>query len=118
MLSDVTIMTSLSITTCFMLVISGLYVFIRGDWRHLRLKHAAVVLSTVAGLYMLFIYITNPGVINCQLPERLCFNYGLYGSIRNISFILFHIAIGRDAIKIKKYDRRHATPYPNLRAYK
>ena len=92
--------------TSFFVVFTGLYVLIAGDWSKFKLKYAAVALSTVAGIWFLVFIVLQPNQFSCQSSAMTCFTYAIYGISRNIAFILFHLSVGRDAIKFKKKDRR------------
>lgn len=96
----------LNLLTAFIIIITGIYVLAMGDWRKFKLKYAALILSTVAAIWLFVSSISLGGILICKLDEKICTTYGLYGIARNISFIIFHIAVGRDAIRFKKADRR------------
>lgn len=90
-------------------IATGLYVLARGDWKKFALKYAAVCMSTTAALWFtayLLIYQSDMAV--CRTDAILCFTGDLYHIARNTAFILFHISVGRDAIRYKNRDRRGA----------
>lgn len=82
--------------------LTGLYVLFHGDWRHLRLKYAAVSLSTVASFWVITAMAMDHSTTRCLHSDMMCFSLALYHVVRNLAFILFHLAVGRDAISIKK----------------
>lgn len=96
---------SLHYITAAAIVLTGLYVLYQGDWRPFKLKYAAVVLSTLAAIWLL-IFTAKQGSGGCKSEAIVCLSYSIYGIIRNIAFVLFHISVGRDAISYKKRDRR------------
>lgn len=98
----------ISTFSTYLIVLSGLSVIILGDWRNFKLKYAPVVLSTVAGMWLVVSMNWIIGPIECNFDARTCTTVTLYAIMRNIAFILFHIAVGRDAIKVKRGDRRAA----------
>lgn len=95
----------ITIITSGLIVVSGLIVISMGDWTPYKLKFAPIVISTLAGLWM-FCYLFVPHSMLDQ-DSDLTRTYQMIGIARNIAFILFHIAIGRDSIHYKKFDRRH-----------
>jgi hypothetical protein len=86
-------------------VFTGLTFMALGDWSKLTLKFGAVALSTASAIFMAFLHLTNTNPPICS-NTALCSEYMVYGIIRNIAFILFHIAFGRDAILLKKCERQ------------
>lgn len=87
---------------------TGIFVLAAGDWRPFTLKFAGVCLSTSAAIYMLTarIIFGNFNYCSGETLPIVCLTFELYYITRNVAFILFHIAIGRDAIHFKKRDRR------------
>lgn len=87
---------------------TGLYVLAKGDWQPFMLKFAGVCVSTTAAIYMLAATVIFNGFAYCSsdTPANLCMTFEIYYIARNAAFIIFHIAIGRDAIHLKKRDRR------------
>lgn len=98
-----------ALITAVMIVVSGVYVIAKGSWHQLGLKFAGVVLSTTAAGWMLIAtMIFGQTSFACQLgmPPEACLAVQLYSVVRNLAFIVFHVAVGRDAIIIKHRDRR------------
>ena len=96
----------LGMLSAMAVILSGLYVLARGEWRPFKLKFAGVALSTVAGLWMaLSMYVLYDSYA-CGAKQSLCITAGIYHVVRNVAFVIFHIAVGRDAIRYKQGDRR------------
>jgi hypothetical protein len=78
-----------------------------GDWKKFALKYAAVSLSTASAMWFAaYLLIYQSDLLTCRTDDILCFTGDLYHIARSTAFILFHIAVGRDAIHYKKRDRR------------
>lgn len=108
----------LSLITALTIIFTGVLVLTLGDWRKFGLKFAGVVLSTTAAFGLLIVEATaSDWSLNCVGPmaQQEHFSLELYHLFRNVAFIIFHIAIGRDAIHFKQRDRRGtATCQKNL----
>lgn len=72
-----------------------------GDWRHVNLKFAAVMLSTITAGYMLFIFASTHAFHVCAGDEKICMSWGIYTVFRNLAFSAFHIAYVLDIIKYR-----------------
>lgn len=81
-----------------------------GKWENFNLKHAGMLLSTTVSFFVTAMLLIHPYAIECTSSDMMCENWWLYGIASNVRIILFHIAIGRDAIRFKKQDRRGAEP--------
>jgi hypothetical protein len=101
-------MTLLILFSIGLVALSGLIVIALGDWHHLGLKFAGVALSTMSGVGLLALGLQHPGVVDCAQDKTIFIGFSMCVLLRNVSAILFHIAAGRDAIKIKDRDRRTA----------
>lgn len=88
------------------IVFTDMVVMALGDWRKLGLKFAAVALSTAAGVWLTLLYFSLDDILRCEAMRPLCFTGEIYHIVRNCAFVLFHISVGRDAIHLKKRDRR------------
>lgn len=98
-------------------VVLGLYMLFAGDWEGMHLKRAAVLLSTTAAMgfsYVIFIY---PHSTQCAAPEPVCASFGIYCVFRNIAFLLFQYACGRDALDRKNQERRGIKAWTNMSLY-
>ena len=84
---------------------TGLYILALGDWKKLALKYAAVSLSTCAAALALYLSLVDRSLWSCN-AEIACELRVMINIARNISFICFHIAAGRDAMTFKHFDRR------------
>lgn len=90
-------------------IASGVYVMARGDWKKFALKYAAVCLSTVAAMWFTaYLLINQSDMAVCRTDVIMCLTGDLYHIARNLAFILFHVSVGRDAIRYKHRDRRGA----------
>ncbi len=99
----------LSMITAFSIVVTGIYVMAKGDWSRFALKFAGIGLSTTAALYLFSAdFILGGGIMSCSpdMNPQQCLTFELYHVVRNIAFVIFHIAIGRDAIHFKRRERR------------
>ena len=85
---------------------SGIYVLALGDWRSLQLKYAGVILSTFSMLFVLVLFLQGNTMLQCTQDAGDCTSWHIYQIVRNVAVILFHISVGRDAIIVKKRDRR------------
>lgn len=94
--------------TAILSVASGIFVMIFGDWRKLALKFAAVSLSTLVSIFALLLILSKSPVDSCLATGALCDVYSFYQVVQNMAFVLFHLAVGRDAIKVRCRDRRNA----------
>lgn len=92
--------------TTILAVTSGCAVLAIGNWRPFKLKYAGVVVSTLASVIILAFYTVSGSVRECAFPGQISTMLGLAQISRNISFILLHLAIGRDASHYKHRDRR------------
>ena len=109
-------MQILTFLTSFLVIISGVYVLHRGDWSYFQLKYAALVFSIVTGLWSVVAVVMDPHLLYCTMDEKFCFASGMYDVVRNISFVLFHLAVGRDACFVRrKGDRRSKQEKHKLR---
>lgn len=90
--------------TSIMCVISGIAAMALGDWEKHMLKFAGIALSLTAAIFMTFIHLTSQ-VDNMCLSTAICNQYALYGAVRNVSFIIFHIACARDAVRLRQGER-------------
>lgn len=104
----------LSMITASAIILTGFYVLAKGTWHSFGLKFAGVALSTMAALWLVgsdIVY--GGGMMTCSpdMDVQQCFTFELYHVVRNLAFIIFHIAIGRDAIHYKRKDRR-GTAWP------
>lgn len=86
--------------------LTGLLVLALGDWRKFRLKFAAVAISTSAAFALILLHLVHGDIRPIQLKPLENFSAELYHIARNTAFIIFHVAVGRDAIKFKMCDRR------------
>lgn len=91
--------------TSVLTIISGVTVMALGDWRPHILKFSGIVISTGCAIFLTFIHLTN-NVPDVCATSSVCLEYVFYGAIRNCTFIIFHIATGRDAIRLRRCDRR------------
>lgn len=100
----------IAMMTVSAVIIVGIYVLAHGDWRKFGLKFAGVSLSTAAAIWLMAAQLYIGGVFTCpaDMPATACMTFEIYHIIRNVAFLIFHIAIGRDAIQFKKRDRRGA----------
>ena len=96
----------LSILTAFLIIFTGLIVLAFGEWRKMQLKFAGVALSTTGAVWILLNILLFHDFITCNRDPDICASIELYHVVRNTAFIIFHIAIGRDAIKFSKGERR------------
>lgn len=88
-------------------VASGLYIIAMGKWKELKIKFAAVALSTAVSLVMVsYGMFQHQSLFVCNQDTISCLNRDVCIFLRNIAILLFHIAVGRDAIAYKKGDRR------------
>ena len=95
--------------TTFLTITSGCAAIAMGNWRPFKLKYAGVALSTLSSMLMMMVYTIGSSVKECQIPSAFFLLLGIAQISRNISFILLHLAIGRDAYFVKHYkDRRKA----------
>ena len=101
----------IALTTGLFVIVTGVYVLARGEWRPFKLKFGGVCISTTAAIYMMFAAITFHGLNYCtnETLPAMCLTFELYYIARNTALILFHIAIGRDTIQYRKRERRGAT---------
>ena len=101
-------MQTFMLLTSVLVPLTGLWVMGRGDWRELQLKYAGVVISTVASIWFLASMFMYDSLLRpCSIGASECFTIQIYAVARNISFIIFHLAVGRDARGIKtRGDRR------------
>lgn len=101
-------MHMIAIITAALIVISGLYALAAGEWSKLGLKFAGVSLSTMAATWLLIAdWISGGNVLACHIDNTpACLTLDLYYVVRNVAFLIFHIAVGRDAVHFKKRDRR------------
>lgn len=91
--------------TALLVMLTGFYVMHKGDWTKMKLKYIAVSLSTTASIFLFFnAFLQNS--YNCPLDDMQCFVFETYSIVRNIAFICFNVAFGRDAMAFKKRDRR------------
>lgn len=106
----------LSLLTIGIVVLSGIYVLARGEWHPFALKFAGVALSTSAAMWLLGADIfMGGGIATCPFTDpSVCLTVDVYHIVRNIAFVLFHIAIGRDAIHYKRNDRRGTACQKNI----
>lgn len=90
--------------TCLILVLSGIAILGYGQWDKHGLKFAAVGLSTAAAIWVLAAsqVFDPPGSFGGEDVSMWQF----YHIVRNIALILFHISVGRDAIRYKNRERR------------
>lgn len=87
--------------------LSGLFVLFNGDWRMLRLKYAAVSISTLASFWVLTVMAMDGGIgLHCTRSPMFCLTIQFYICIKNVVLILFNAAVGRDAISLKKHRER------------
>lgn len=98
----------IGILTALGIVITGGTVIALGDWKKFTLKYAGVAISTLGGLWFFTSMVLSSDPIHCNLTSSQCFSFEIYGIARNIAFIIFHIAFGRDAIQFRKNDRRQS----------
>lgn len=113
-------LTLFTLLTTFGIIATGFYVLAKGDWHQFGLKFAGVSLSTIAAIWLFASQIAfSSGAFTCpiDMPETTCFTFEVYHIVRNLAFILFHIAIGRDAIQYKNKDRR-GTPCQTVNSSK
>lgn len=99
----------IALFTAIAVIATGIYVMVKGEWFPFGLKFAGICLSTLAAMWLLSADIYLGGsVLTCPatMPSNMCMTFELYHVLRNVAFIIFHIAIGRDAIHYKKRDRR------------
>lgn len=92
--------------TAIISIITGLGALWLGDWSRLKLKYAAVALSTCTAIMILIFHFLNNGIMECSLVMLGCELKIITFSARNIAIILFHVAVGRDALQFSKKDRR------------
>lgn len=100
---------TISLITAGAVIISGLYVIAHGNWHKFGLKFAGVCLSTMAGGWMLPAnFIFGAGIFACPagMAETSCMAIQIFFIVRNLAFIIFHVAVGRDAIVFKHRERR------------
>ena len=86
--------------------ITGATVIILGDWKRFALKFAAVALCFMVDVALLSIIFFHPDEFASPNHERL---FGVVGALliaKNVDHILFYISFGRDAISMRKKDRR------------
>lgn len=108
---------ALSLISAVVVLISGIYVIARGTWHKFGLKFAAVALSTTAAAWLLLAnYIFDVGVFHppAGLPPTATMAIQFYFVLRNAAFVIFHIAVGRDAIHLRNGDRRGTSCRMNL----
>lgn len=101
----------LSLITALSVIATGLYVLAKGDWHKFGLKFAGVAISTTAAIWLLGADLALGGnIISCtpNIGDQNCLTLEIYHVLRNMAFVVFHIAIGRDAIHFKQQDRRGA----------
>lgn len=100
----------LGLLTAFIGISSGMAVLALGDWRYFKLKYAGVAISTAASIWFLIMFIIFGGDIAlCNSSRLFCMTGDIYHTTRNIAFIIFHLAVGRDAITLKERDRRKSS---------
>ncbi len=87
-------------------IISGLTVLALGSWEKHMLKFAGIALSVTSAIFLSYIHITSQ-VDNLCMSSAICDQYALYGAVRNIAFIIFHIVCARDTIRLRQGERRH-----------
>lgn len=95
--------------TAILVILSGGYVLARGDWRKLGLKFAGVCLATLAAIWLFgATYFFGANIFTCptHLAESSCITLQLYFIIRNLAFVVFNMAVGRDAIMVRRGERR------------
>lgn len=85
---------------------TGIWVIAFGDWRKFKLKFAAVAISTSAAFALILLQFATHGGKYCVAGQLDGFAADVYHLSRSIAFILFHLAVGRDAIHFKCKDRR------------
>lgn len=86
--------------------ITGATVIILGDWKRFALKFAAVALCFMVDVALLGIIFFHPDEFMNTGHEKL---FGVVGTLlvaKNIDHILFYISFGRDAISLRRKDRR------------
>lgn len=90
--------------TLLLRLASGLFSLFLGDWSKRKLKFAALAISTSAAFiaFVMMMLAKN----TCILSHLSCEAAYLYQISTNIAFIIFHLAIARDANKFRKNDRR------------
>lgn len=93
--------------SAFLAFLSGAIALCVGNWNRLALKHSALFLSTISCGVMFLMVFLNADAMACLATQTMCANWQLYACARNFCFILFHIAVGRDALQYKKWDRRN-----------
>lgn len=91
--------------TVIIIIFTGIFVLLFGDWKKFTLKFAGVALSTVAAIFLIFLNITQSVPMACT-DEPFCLNYSIYAIVRNVAFIIFHVTCGRDAIRFRRCERR------------
>lgn len=90
--------------SCLILVVTGISVLGCGQWDKHGLKFAAVGLSTAAAIWLLIAsqIFERPGSFGGDDVSM----WEIYHISRNIALILFHLSVGRDAIRYKNRERR------------
>ena len=102
-------MENLMVIGCLVSFLTGAIALWLGRWGHFTLKHAAMMLSTLTSLFFTLMLFFHPYISECTAGSMMCANWALYGLASNVRVILFHISLGRDAIRFKSQDRRGAT---------
>lgn len=96
----------LSLLAALAVIITGVTVLGLGNWRKFKLKFAAVAFSTSAAIW-LFIFTAYGQALRIQHSEDfVSLTWSFYHIVRNGVFVLFHVAVGRDAIRFKQQERR------------
>ena len=91
--------------TIYLIIASGFIVLIAGDWKKLKLKFAAVLLSLITTSWFAILMLVEAPP-QCQGTDLFCFTLSLYVIARNFCIALFHVAVGRDAMRMRQCDRR------------
>lgn len=100
------ILDTLAIASALLVVASGLIILALGQWQPHKLKFAAICISTTAAIWLTIKIILCDGLLFCDINTISCLTSKIYNIAHNCVFVLFHIAIGRDAIRFKMCDRR------------
>lgn len=86
--------------------ITGATVIILGDWKRFALKFAAVALCFMVDVALLSIIFFHPDEMMNPNHDRIFGIVGMLLIAKNIDHLLFYISFGRDAISLRRKDRR------------
>jgi hypothetical protein len=86
--------------------LTGATVIALGEWKRFALKFAAVALCFAIDCGFLGIVWCHPDELMNPKNTEILTTVGLLIMAKNLDHVLFYVAFGRDAIKLKRGERR------------